>query len=84
MLDSTARGDLADPLWSANSSISVPQGESIGRSTAQTLMNERAIDGALASWSGSLPTGPGMWYSSATPAAPPLRPLWGSVPPVAA
>ena len=81
VLDSTARGDLADPLWSANSSISVPQGESIGRSTAQTLMNERAIDGAQASWSGSLPTGPGMWYSSATPAAPPLRPLWGSVHP---
>src|SRR5918993_3167263 len=46
VLDSTARGDLADPLWSANSSISVSQGESIGRSTAQTLMNERATDGA--------------------------------------
>ena len=81
VLDSTARGDLADPLWSANANASVLQGESIGRSTAQTLMNERVIDGAQASWSGSPPTGPGMWYSSAAPAAPPLRPLWGSVRP---
>jgi len=55
VLDSTARGDLADPVWSANASVSVPQGESIGRSAAQTLMNERVSDGAQASWSGSVP-----------------------------
>ena len=81
VLDSTARGDLADPLWSANANVSVLQGETIGRSTAQTLLKERVTDGAQASWSGAPPTGPGMWYSSATPVAPPLRPSWGSVRP---
>ena len=81
VLDSTARGDLADPLWSANASVSVTEGESIGRSIAQALLSERASDGVAASWTGAVPTGAGKWYSSAAPAAPPLRPMWGSVMP---
>jgi hypothetical protein len=81
VLDSIARGDLADPLWSADAANSVSDGESIGRAAARALLAERANDGAAASWTGPLPSGPGMWYSSATPTALPLRPLWGSVKP---
>ena len=81
MLDSTARGDLGDPLWSADAAISVSEGESIGRSVAQTVLAERASDGAAAVWNGTVPSGTGKWYSSAAPPAPPLRPRWGSVTP---
>ena len=81
VLDSTARGDLADPLWSADVRISVTEGEYIGHSAAQALLEERVSDGAAASWTGTLPTGTGKWYSSATPATAPLRPMWGSVVP---
>jgi len=81
VLDSTARGDLADPLWSADARISVTEGESIGRSAAQALLEERVGDGAAASWTGTVPTGTGKWYSSATPTTAPLRPMWGSVMP---
>jgi len=81
VLDSTARGDLADPLWSADVKISVTEGEYIGRSAAQALLEERVSDGAAASWTGTAPTGTGKWYSSATPATAPLRPMWGSVMP---
>ena len=79
VLDSIARGDLADPLWSADAANSVSDGESIGRAAARALLAERANDGAAASWTGPMPSGPGMWYSRATPKALPLRPLWGSV-----
>jgi hypothetical protein len=81
LIDSIARGDLADPLWSADPGLSVSEGEAIGRAAAQELLAERAGDNAAAAWSGSMPNGAGAWYSGASPPAPPLRPLWGSVAP---
>jgi membrane-associated phospholipid phosphatase len=81
LVDSIARGDLADPLWSADPARSVTDGEAIGRTAAQQLLAERANDGASATWTEAVPTGAGMWYSSASLPTPPLRPLWGSVSP---
>lgn len=81
VLDSLARGDLADPLWSADTLVSVSLGDSIGRAAAQRLLAARAADGWDAPWTGSVPVGAGVWFSSASPAQPPLRPLWGSVRP---
>ena len=81
LLDSIARGDLADPVWSTDALVSVSEGESVGRATAQQLLAERASDGSAATWTGTVPSGNGMWNSSASPPLPPLRPLWGSVTP---
>jgi hypothetical protein len=81
MLDSLARGDLADPLWSADTLVSVARGDSVGRAAARALLAERASDGWNAGWAGTVPVGAGVWRSSATPAQPPLRPLWGQVRP---
>lgn len=81
MIDSIARGDLANPFWSADTLVSVAVGDSIGRTIAHELIADRANDGSAAGWTGTVPTGPGMWYSAATPAQPPLRPLWGAVRP---
>jgi hypothetical protein len=80
-LDSVARGDLADPLWTASATVSVTAGNDIGRVAAQRLLTARESDGASVTWAGTLPTGAGVWYSSASPAVAPLRVLWGSVRP---
>lgn len=81
MLDSLARGDLANPLWSADTLASVAAADSIGRAVARQTLAERSDDGSAAVWAGTVPVGPGVWFSSASPPQPPLRPLWGAVRP---
>ncbi|HYE07061.1 MAG TPA: vanadium-dependent haloperoxidase [Planctomycetota bacterium] len=48
----------------------------IGLAAARDVLAERAGDGHDLAWDGVLPTGPGLWYSSANPPAAPLRPRW--------
>lgn len=56
-------------------------GAAIGREIAEGLLAEAASDGSDRAWTGTPPTGPGVWFSSANPVAAPLRPSWGSVRP---
>jgi PAP2 superfamily len=81
VLDSLARSDRANPLWALDTRASATSGDSLGHAVAQQLMAERNTDGWDAVWTGSIPTGPGKWFSSANPPQPPLRPLWGTVRP---
>ncbi len=53
----------------------------LGERTAAAVLDRARTDGADAVWSGSVPTGPGFWFSSVEPPQPPLLPLWGSVRP---
>jgi hypothetical protein len=41
----------------------------------------KAGDDFFAPWTGTVPTGAGMWFSTATPAAPPAGPLFGKAKP---
>ncbi|HEX9755291.1 MAG TPA: vanadium-dependent haloperoxidase [Gemmatimonadales bacterium] len=81
LIDSLARADLGNPLWSADPLVNVAAGDSVGRAIAAELIAERSTDGSGAVWTGTIPTGPGMWFSSLVPPQPPLRPLWGTVRP---
>jgi membrane-associated phospholipid phosphatase len=54
-------------------------GYEVGRQAAYAVSVRTYDDGSLNEWSGTVPTGPGYWFSSQNPATAPLRPTWGSV-----
>lgn len=56
-------------------------GEIIGRGVGDKAVALARADRFTAPWTGIVPTGPGIWYSSAVPAAPPVLPLLGQVEP---
>jgi membrane-associated phospholipid phosphatase len=59
----------------------ITAGDSLGRTVAQQVINRSTNDGANATWNGTVPTGPGKWFSTASPPEPPLLPNWGNVTP---
>lgn len=56
-------------------------GEDIGRSVGGKAVSLARNDRFHAPWTGSVPTGPGMWYSSTVPATPPALPMLGQAQP---
>ncbi len=70
------------PLWNASAFPSdVEAGTALGREVAQAVIEFCDTDGSDARWDGTVPTGPGLWYSSLTPPQPPVTPHWGEVRP---
>jgi len=59
----------------------ITAGDSLGRTVAQDVINRAKNDGSNAQWNGTVPTGPGKWASTASPAQLPLMPNWGNVTP---
>ena len=59
----------------------ITAGDSLGRTVAQQVINRSKNDGSNATWNGTVPTGPGKWFSTASPPEPPLLPNWGNVTP---
>ena len=55
-------------------------GLAIGRRVAAEDLARAASDGSDAAWTGTVPTGPGLWISPPPPAGP-LGPMWGHVRP---
>ncbi len=56
-------------------------GETLGRAIGARAVSRARIDRYDAPWTGTVPTGPGIWFSSAVPAAPPSLPMLGQVEP---
>ena len=56
-------------------------GAELGRSAAEPVITLAKTDGLTAAWTGSVPTGPGMWFSSSKPPAPPATPMLGKMRP---
>lgn len=52
-------------------------GEAAGAAAAAQMVERARTDGWFTPWTGTVPTGPGIWFSSAVPAAPPVLPLLG-------
>lgn len=68
---------LASPIWPGEDNANQPAGEAIGRNVGQGLVARATTDGFFGAWSGTVPVGPGIWFSSATPPAPPVGPQFG-------
>lgn len=77
-----ARAETESRLWAGASYRSdLDAGEQLGRQVAQQVIAYAKTDGSDAVWTGTVPVGPGRWYSSATPPELPMLPLWGQVRP---
>lgn len=57
------------------------QGEAIGRDAGSRAVVLARKDRFDAPWTGTVPAGPGMWYSSTVPPTPPALPMLGQVQP---
>ncbi|MFN0158602.1 MAG: phosphatase PAP2 family protein [Bacteroidota bacterium] len=69
-------------LWAGvNWASDIAAGDTLGRQVAQQVIAYARTDRSDAVWTGTVPTGPGIWFSSARPPQAPLLPLWGSVKP---
>ncbi len=56
-------------------------GEELGREIGAKVISLARRDRFDAPWTGTVPTGPGVWFSSAVPPAPPALPMLGQVEP---
>jgi len=56
-------------------------GEVVGRSVGNAIVQLARTDGFDLPWTGSVPTGPGLWSSDFDPPRPPLQPLLGQMRP---
>ncbi|MEO6526129.1 MAG: vanadium-dependent haloperoxidase [Gemmatimonadaceae bacterium] len=63
-----------DAASSLGSERDLVAGEKVGREAAALVIAYARTDGSDAVWTGTVPVGPGLWFSSAKPAAPPATP----------
>lgn len=59
----------------------IKAGDSLGALIANVFISYAMADGSDAVWTGTIPTGPGMWYSNMQPPQQPLLPMWGKAKP---
>jgi hypothetical protein len=76
-LDSIVAKDLSSPDWAGDKNTDVPAGEALGRTIGAQIVADAGTDRFFAPWTGTVPTGPGIWFSSATPPAPPIGAMFG-------
>lgn len=68
---------LAADGWPGNRNTDVASGEVIGRDIAAQVVTRAQGDRFFAPWTGTVPTGPGIWFSD----TPPIGPMWGKAKP---
>ena len=68
---------LAADGWPGNRNTDVASGEAIGRDIGAQVVTRAQGDRFFAPFTGTVPTGPGIWFS----ATPPVGPMWGQMKP---
>jgi PAP2 superfamily len=82
LVDQTSAADDQSRLEAGvNFRSDITAGNAIGLTVAQDVINRAKNDGSSVKWNGTVPTGPGKWVSTTSPATPPLLPNWGNVTP---
>ena len=64
---------LASPGWSGEEHTDALTGEGIGRAVADQVVARAKADNFFAPWTGTVPVGPGLWFSN----TPPVGAVWG-------
>lgn len=76
-----ASAHILDRTAESVGSSNVSAGTQVGLIAAESVVRRARTDRSDLQWSGTMPTGVGLWHSSASPQSPPLRPRWGEVQP---
>lgn len=71
-LEALLAARLAAPGWPGERHTDRTAGEDIGRAVAAEVIARAQNDRFILSFSGTVPVGPGLWFSSAVPPAPPV------------
>jgi hypothetical protein len=77
-LDAMATDFVIAAAWRGEDAAA---GDAAGQIAADHIVARARTDGFFTPWSGTVPVGPGFWFSSATPPAPPVGVLFGRVTP---
>jgi hypothetical protein len=72
-IEATLDAFLTEPGWPGDAHRNVAAGAAVGRDIAMGVIARAQSDNFFAPWSGTVPTGPGLWSSS----APPIGVLFG-------
>jgi membrane-associated phospholipid phosphatase len=76
VLETLLRTQLTTPGWLEHGPVDAALGESVGRQVGAAVLAHAASDRYLDPWTGTVPTGPGLWFSSTTP---PTAPGGGAI-----
>jgi len=79
--EAAALGTLLDQQLAAQPDGDIVAGKAAGQGAADEAVAHAKADNFFAPWSGTVPVGPGLWFSSATPPAPPIGVLFGKATP---
>ena len=78
-LEAAVQAQRTGPRYPGETRTDFTAGETIGRAVGAAVVAAAQTDGFTAPWTGTVPTGPGFWFSSAQPPAPPLLPMLGQM-----
>jgi hypothetical protein len=76
-LNNLVAAEFARPGWPGGQNTDIAAGEAIGQSVGDQIVTAAQADRFFAAWPGTVPTGPGLWFSASTPPAPPVGPMFG-------
>jgi hypothetical protein len=76
-LQALKSSELAAQDWPGDAKTDQAAGEAIGSAIGQQIVSGAATDRFFAAWTGTVPTGPGIWFSSIVPPAPPVGAMFG-------
>ena len=76
-LEAMVRQQVASAEWLERAGVDAATGEAVGRAAAAEVVKRARTDRYLDPWTGTVPVGPGLWYSSTNPPTAPLFPQIG-------
>lgn len=76
-IESLAAAQMSAPGWPGDEHNDAATGAEIGRAIAAGVVARAKTDNFFAPWSGTVPVGPGLWFSSLTPPQPPVGGMFG-------
>src|SRR4051812_6140986 len=68
-LEDLVAQQLASPVWPGESQTDIAAGLAAGRAAGALVVAHAQADRFFAPWSGTVPTGAGIWFSTASPPA---------------
>jgi hypothetical protein len=77
-LDALVHQQVTTPGWVEHGVHDVETSLAVGRAAAEAVVARAKTDRMFDPWTGTVPTGPGIWYSSAIPPAPPGGAAFGA------